>query len=47
MVQPLQITDTMVEAQIHGTDMNAEEIIFVMRQLVAVAHQVSSLPPQR
>ena len=43
----LQITDTMVEAQIHGTDMNAEEIIFVMRQLVAVAHQVSSPSPQR
>lgn len=42
----LQITDTMVEAEIHGTDMNAEEIIFVMRQLIAVAHQVSSLPPQ-
>tara|TARA_B110000444_G_scaffold255206_1_gene289107 strand:+ start:431 stop:778 length:348 start_codon:yes stop_codon:yes gene_type:complete len=43
----LQITDTMVEAQIHGTEMNAEEIIFVMRQLVAVAHQVSSPSPQR
>ncbi|MEJ6665225.1 MAG: hypothetical protein QNL47_04520 [Euryarchaeota archaeon] len=43
----LQITDTMVEAQIHGIDMNAEEIIFVMRQLVAVAHQVSSPSPQR
>ena len=43
----LQISDTMVEAEIHGTDMNAEEIIFVMRQLVAVAHQVSSLSPQR
>ena len=42
----LQISDTMVEAEIHGTDMNAEEIIFVMRQLVAVAHQVSSLSPQ-
>ena len=42
----LQITDTMVEAEIHGTDMKAEEIIFVMRQLIAVARQVSSLPPQ-
>ena len=43
----LQITATMVEAQIHGTEMNAEEIIFVMRQLVAVAHQVSSPSSQK
>ena len=45
-VAALQISDTMVEAEIHGTDMKAEEIIFVMRQLIAVAHQVSSRPPQ-
>lgn len=43
----LHITDTMVEAEMHGGKLSPDEIIFVMKQLVAVAHQVSSLPLQR
>ena len=43
----LQITDTLVEAELRGGKLLPAEIIFVMKQLVAVAHQVSNLSPQK
>jgi len=43
----MQITDTTVEAQLYGGKLSPDEIISVMKQLVAVAHQVTTLPLQK